>query len=196
MLVTRGQLDINLDLDRLGTFLILAIRRNNITQVSDLLGRGADPNLGLFAHLYTPLACTVEYAGSSAREREASIEIIDLLVAAGAKFHESNVLHVAALHKRLDVLTHMLGNHAVDVNSLGFEYAVDDALVERAGRVLHFAVDGGSTEVVQLLLKYGADTRLRDIGGRTPIERARQLDNQDVIDLLKRADDTSLEGHC
>ncbi|KAL9593149.1 MAG: hypothetical protein Q9219_007659 [cf. Caloplaca sp. 3 TL-2023] len=43
-LITECNLDINIDLDQLGTFLILCTKRNDVDQVRTLLSYRADPN--------------------------------------------------------------------------------------------------------------------------------------------------------
>lgn len=58
-------------------------------------------------------------------------------------------------------------------------------MAERAGSVLHFGVDGGNVGVVGLLLEYGADREKRDVGGRTPLERAREQDKKGAMGVLQ-----------
>ena len=111
-LITKCNYDVNTNLDRLGTYLILSIKRNNMDEVRTLLSHGANPNLGLYAHLYSPLASAVEYG--------ASVEIIDMLLHAGATVHESDALHIAAMKARTDILRRLLDSGA-DVNEIGFE---------------------------------------------------------------------------
>ena len=174
-LITKCNYDINTNLDRLGTFLILSIKRNNADEVRTLLSHGANPNLGLYAHLYSPLASAVEYA--------ASLDIVDMLLRAGAMVQESDALHVAAMKARVDVLRRLLDSGA-DVNECGFEYSAVEQFAEVAGSGLHFAVDGGSEEVVRLLLERGADRQLKDAQGNTALERARGKGFEGIIALL------------
>lgn len=175
-LVTKCNYDNNTNLDRLGTFLILSIKRNNAEEVRTLLSHGANSNLGLYAHLYSPLASAAEYG--------ASVEIVDMLLRAGATVQGSDALHVAALKGRVDVLCRLLDSGA-DVNEIGFEYAAIEQFAEMAGGALHFAVDGGSEEVVRLLLERGADRQLRDAQARTALERARERSFHRGIALLE-----------
>lgn len=71
LLITSG-LDINLDLDRMCTFLILEVMHKNFERVSFCLENGANPNLGSYAHIWSALAVAAQYG--------ASIEIVDLLL--------------------------------------------------------------------------------------------------------------------
>lgn len=174
-LITKCNYDVNTNLDRLGTYLILSIKRNNADEVRTLLSHGANPNLGLYAHVYSPLASAVEYS--------ASLDIVDMLLRAGATVQESDALHVAAMKARVDVLRRLLDSGA-DVNEIGFEYSAVEQLAEVAGSGLHFAVDGGSEEVVRLLLERGADRQLKDAQGKTALERARGQGFEGIIALL------------
>lgn len=175
-LIEECNYDVNTNLDRLGTFLILSIRRNNAEEVRTLLSHGANPNLGLYAHLYSPLASAVEYG--------ASLEIVDMLLSAGAAVQRSDAPHVAARRGRVDVLRRLLDRGA-DVNEIGFEYAAVQEFAEMAGGVLHFGVDGGSEEAVRLLLDRGADRQLRDAQARTALERARERGFGSGVALLE-----------
>ena len=176
-LTTKCDLDANTNLDRLGTFLILSIKRNSSEQVWTLLSLGANPTLGLYAHVYSPLATAVEYG--------ASLEMVEMLLQAGATVRGSDALHVAAMKGRVDVLRRLLLADGVDVNEIGFEYCAEERLAQAAGSALHFAVDGGSVEAVRLLLANGADRELKDVQGRAPIGRAKRTGDKGIIALLE-----------
>ncbi len=63
-LLTFSGLDINLDLDRMGAFLILEVMRNNFERVSFCLENGANPNLGSYAHIWSALAVPAQHGAS------------------------------------------------------------------------------------------------------------------------------------
>jgi len=50
---------------------------------------------------------------------------------------------------------------------------------------LHNAVGWESLQVVKLLLKYGADKTKKDCDGKTPLDYARVVDNQELVEMLK-----------
>ncbi len=54
----------------------------------------------------------------------------------------------------------------------------------RVQRPLMMAASMGRVEVVTLLLKRGANRLLRDKAGHTALERARDTENQEMIQLL------------
>ncbi|KAI4137471.1 MAG: hypothetical protein L6R39_007265 [Caloplaca ligustica] len=178
-LIEQNLYDVNINLDRLGTHLILCIRRNNLDHVRTLLEHGANPNLGMFAHLYLPLAAAVKY--------DTSFEVINLLLAAGATIKESDALHIAVMEGKKDVVK-LLVEKGADVNEMGFEYRLDNSLADRAGMPLHFAVDSGKVDMVKLLLDMGAEKCLKDVQDRTPLERAREKGDEEIITLMKKED--------
>lgn len=87
-LIKQGTLDINQDLDWLGTFLILAIKWNNLEHVSFCLEHGANPNFGLFARVWTALATVAEYG--------ASIQVVEALLRSSADVKGSDALQTSA----------------------------------------------------------------------------------------------------
>ena len=164
-LVTSGVLDINTNLDRLGTFLVLSVKLNNQEHVEFCLKYGANPDLGLYAHIWSPLATGANFG--------ASPRIIELLLNAGASLEGSDALQTAAEKGRAD-LVRMLLEKGAKVDTLGFLDCAIESRAEEAGSALHFAVDRkcSNWEVVKLLLENGADVSLRDMKGRTVKERA------------------------
>ena len=163
--VTTGVLDINTNLDRLGTFLILSVKRNNQEHVDFCLKHGANPKFGLYAHIWSTLATGANFG--------ASPQILEKLLNAGAELEGSDVLQTAAENGRAD-LVRMLLDKGAKVDTLGFVDCVIESRAEEAGSALHFAVDRKSSneEVVKLLLENGADVSLKDFKGRTVKERA------------------------
>lgn len=93
-LVTDGALDINTNLDWSGTFLILAVKRSNQEHVNFCLKQGANPNLGRYGHIWSAMAAGAKFG--------ASIEIINMLLDAGALTEDSDALHTAAENGRID----------------------------------------------------------------------------------------------
>jgi hypothetical protein len=67
--------------------------------------------------------------------------------------------------------------------------------------VLHFAilqwnclVRFGNTDIIQLLIDHGADLNARDHNGRTPLDMAREIGNQELIQILARAQQQQQEN--
>jgi len=162
-LVENGILDINIDLEAIGTYLILAVKRNNRSQVEFCLKHGADANFGTYAFRWSALATVAEY--------DVDLGIADLLIAGGADLNNSDALHTAAEKGHYEMVKFLIGKGA-NVNVVGFEYCLSDSKADEAGTALHFAVNANNIEVAKLLLENGADVAIRDVKGRNAMERA------------------------
>lgn len=80
-----------------------------------------------------------------------------------------------------------------EVCELLLEQGADVNAQTRSGKVssLHRAAYSGHTAVVKLLIKYGADLQLCDSDGQTPLHKAAQKMQKEVVRLLMHQD-TSL----
>lgn len=181
-LIKQGTLDINQNLDWLGTFLILAIKRNNLEHVSFCLEHGANPNLGMFARVWTALATAAEYG--------ASIQIVEGLLSSGADVKGSDALQTSAKKNRVDLIQVLL-DHGADIDEIGFEYCATESIADEAGSALHYAVDGGSVEAIELLLKKGANAGIKDTKGRTAAERGAEKGSDVALEVLQVFSTTS-----
>ena len=181
-LIKQGTLDINQNLDWLGTFLILAIKRNDLEHVSFCLEHGANPNLGLFARVWTALATAAEYG--------ASLQIVEGLLSSGADVKGSDALQTSAKKNRVDLMQALLNNGA-DIDEIGFEYCATELIADEAGSALHYAVDGGSVDAMELLLKEGANAGTKDAKGRTAAERGAEKGSDVALKVLQVFSTTS-----
>jgi ankyrin repeat protein len=89
-------------------------------------------------------------------------------------------LHDAALGGSAEVVGLLLDHSA----------AIDDQELESGATPLMIAASMGRTEVVALLLKRGADRLLRDKAGHTALDRARGIENAEIVQLLQRGPGT------
>jgi len=73
-----------------------------------------------------------------------------------------------------------------DVCQLLLERGADVNAQTRSGKIssLHRAAYSGHAAVVKLLIKYGADPRLCDSDGQTPLHKASEKMQKDVVGLL------------
>lgn len=106
-------------------------------------------------------------------------KMVQLLLDHGASLGARNqsggtALHDAALGGNADVVGLLLDRGAV----------IDDRELESGATPLMMAASMGRVEVVTLLLKRGANRLLRDKAGHTALERARDTENQEMIQLL------------
>ena len=138
-------------------------------------------NLGTYAFRWSALAMVAEY--------DVSLDVVDLLIAGGADLNSSDALHTAAENGRHNMVRLLIGKGA-NVNAIRFEYCLSGSKANEAGTALHFAVDANNTEVAKLLIENGADVTIRDVKGRTVLERANEkgMDNVRLyLDELGRA---------
>lgn len=124
----------------------------------------------MYAHTWSALAVVANF--------DASLEIVEMLLVAGADLQGSDALQTAAARGRVD-LVRMLLKKGAHIDALGFEYCAIEGRAEEAGGALHFAVDAGSVEVVRLLLENSADIGLHDVKGRTAKQRAEKAIKND-----------------
>lgn len=178
LLVSSGGLNINHDLEWLGSFLILEVEHADLARASWCLEHGADPNLGSLSQVWSPLATAVQFG--------ASTEMIDLLLSNGARLDESDALVTAAECGRVDMVKHLLDRGA-KIDEVGFRYCLGDgSRRENAGSALHSAVAGGHADIVTFLLDQGADVNLKDDKERTPLARAKESSNETIIAILQQ----------
>ena len=103
----------------------------------------------------------------------ATTQVFDLLVAHGARIEESDALHSAAGERenkpgRVDMMTHLLGM-GFNVNAIGRRDYPPGRKIGR-GTPLHAAMAPQQTERIDLLLRHGADTEVKNTLGQTPLE--------------------------
>ena len=182
-LIESNLLDINTDLEPLGSFLLLAAQHNDPSHVEYCLQHGADPNQGTYAFRWSALATAVEY--------NAGLDVLALLIAGGADVNGSDALHTAAERGRIEMMKFLIEKGA-DVNTVGFEYCLSDSKALEAGPALHFAVDGNHVEAVKILIENGSDVTLRDVKRRTALERAIEKEKDEVRLYLDKAGSKSL----
>ncbi|EXJ82263.1 hypothetical protein A1O3_06076 [Capronia epimyces CBS 606.96] len=136
---------------------------SHLELVRYLVEHGANPNV-LDLEKFTPFAWAAALA---------SRETLDLLLEHGASVHFGNPLHMAVRHGREDDIIELLLNHGADVNAIEFEgnpsyyYGIHAGV----GTPLHEAYVMGNDRLVQLLLKHGADPKIRDTKGWMPIQK-------------------------
>jgi ankyrin repeat protein len=130
--------------------------------VALLLSRGAHPNPRPNAAGDSPISQAITYGHTA---------VVHALIQAGAKTDlvertGVNLLHWAAITNRADVIPE-LTKAGVDVN----------AIDEHGFTPLMYAatIDFGDTATLRALLASGADRRIKNESGRTPLEQAKRL---------------------
>ncbi|KIL93079.1 hypothetical protein FAVG1_03055 [Fusarium avenaceum] len=148
-----------------------------------LLSLGASPDMT------TP--CGSVNIPTLAGER-ASVEVVDMLYHAGAKFYKSNALHraiVAAEHDddRFAIMDFLLHNQLVDINQLEYGYKANPNQWPGSGTALHYAVRTASLRSVEYLLAWNADLNVKNRMGWTPLDLAIRYGLEDIKRVLRDA---------
>ena len=89
---------------------------------------------------------------------------------------DMTALQYAAMSNRTDVI-HKLLQRGADVNKRD---------LDNGQTALHYSATHNNTDATWLLLQNGASTTIKDNEGRTPIDCARQYNNQEAVLLLQR----------
>lgn len=136
-------------------------------QVKWLLENGADPNIRSNKSV-SPLA-TASLIPST--------RVLDLLISHGAELDPHALFNSMSPRGEgdLPIMSYLI-NRGIDVN----------AVEKQKGSALHYAVDLGSLEKVELLLKHGADRTKVAEYGLTPIELAEKKGLKEIYEILSR----------
>lgn len=160
-------LDINQGDDGGYTVLHWAAQEGQLKTVAFLLERGADP-LKQDDQLYTPIDVAVA---------ERRVEVVEFFLDTlePESYRELSLLHVAAANGQTGSLRLLLErNWAVD--------RPDPARGERTA--LHWAVQEGHLDVIQLLLAHGADVNAKDDFGMSLLYQAAGDGNTKIVEHL------------
>jgi ankyrin repeat protein len=149
--------NINAQDEHRNTPLILACSRGRRILVHQLLKLGADPTLANDQNV-TPLMWAM------AANNYAIIQIINLLLNAGANLDARDIYGQTALHwavqeNALEAVEYLIDDHKMDV---------DDSNLY-GSTPLHLAVEHGHGDMVRLLLSRGADVWATDLEGNTSL---------------------------
>lgn len=85
----------------------------------------------------------------------------------------------------------MLLKNGADIDEIGFENCVTDWIADDTGSALHYAVDGGSVEAIELLLKKGVNAGMKDAKEMTAAERGAEKGSDVAVRVLQAASTTS-----
>ena len=142
--------------------------KTNSKSDDDNLGLGSN-GAGVFTGMGVSVS-TQEELGDDSRPWDSDGSIIEAL------FEAINKNDMKKFTNCLD--SKDKNNNKVDVNMVDEESEMS---------ALHYAVDRGVKEAVEILLKRGANVNSQDIDGMTPIMYAAVCDHIEIIQLLKEA---------
>ena len=146
-----------------------AIVQDNPSRISGLLRDGMDPNLRNSRGVPGLVMATQQESWKAAEAILAS-KRVNL---EATTENDENALMLAALKGQVDIVRAMLAKGA-KVNKPGWS-------------PLHYAATGGNTEVIELLLKRGADIEARSPNESTPLMMAARYGSIEGMQVLLRA---------
>lgn len=152
-----------------------AITANDIELVQWFLSHGAEADLRPTRYkAYTPLTFAVVYA---------SMDIVQLLVAHGARADRGRLLAsmcASRMPGRLEMIQYLVDQGA-PVNDSEI-FSISNASPDTP---LYRAVRHDRPAFAAILLSFGADRRLKNHRGKTPLDLARKLKLTRMIELLE-----------
>ncbi len=152
----------------------MAVQSNDLPWATFCLENGADPNMHMVDDSKYALAAAAETS---------SPEMLALLLKHHALLENSGALVVAAEAGKLNNVKYLLDQGA-NIDEVGLECPYSHEM-EDMGSALHKAVSGGHVEIVKLLLDRGAWIDLRDAQKRTPLVRAEEKGDENIIQILR-----------
>lgn len=151
-----------------------AAYRGDTTTVERFLNLGFDPNAG------NEVGCTPLMAAA----RGGSLDVIRLLLSRGANPTQSDTKGDTALHCVVAQPPHGRPGEMACVQALIKAGANPNARSRDGGTPLMNAAWFGCLDSARELLRWGADSTLRDGKGRNACDLACQKDNKDLMELL------------
>ncbi|KAM4703927.1 ankyrin repeat domain-containing protein 22 [Rhinophrynus dorsalis] len=149
------------------TPLICACRRGHVRVASYLLNQKADPDLA-----NNKERTCLHYA---VRRRFSFLDYLLIIILMPVLL--IGYLIMISKSKQNERLIRLLLGSRVDINAVDY----------KGNTALHYACKMKSQATVTLLLTAGADQRIRNKDGDTPLDIARRLKFSKIVDLLKKA---------
>ncbi|KAL8725291.1 MAG: hypothetical protein Q9166_007440 [cf. Caloplaca sp. 2 TL-2023] len=182
VLLDQGGMAVNHWLELGGDVLIAAIYAGNLPLVKYLLAQGADPNSDYHFGEYTALSWAVIGPHNRGSTGE---QILRVLFEYGTKIVEIGALIAAAEKGNLaavKVILEMKGDE-VDPEEVVDPGPYDDRHADDLGTAFYKAAAGGHSEIVDILIRSGADIGFKDRAGRSVIDIARGNEHEIAIRL-------------
>ncbi|KAL8961384.1 MAG: hypothetical protein Q9193_002055 [Seirophora villosa] len=183
VLLDEGGLDVNHWLECSGDVLKVAVEHGNTELVKYLFSKGADANSDRCAPHGDNTAIIWAIVGD---RNQQSTEMLRILFEHGTKLEGTGALIAAAEHGNLEavkLLFDMKGNE-VDLEEETEEGLMDPRVRADDGTALYKAAAGGHAEIVDILVRKGADIGFKDPSGRSVVDIARVKGHREIATRL------------
>ena len=141
-----------------------------------LLENGANPNSGHLMADSTSALCAASERGR--------IDLAQLLIDHHAHVSGSGALPAAAGQGNIEMVRFLIEQGA-EIDEIGVHDFGDRRKKKEEGTALHKAAAKGNIALAALLLEKGAGLRVEDPLGRTPIVRAREEGQEEMVKFLE-----------
>ncbi|KAI4184535.1 MAG: hypothetical protein LQ346_006096 [Caloplaca aetnensis] len=183
VLINEGKWDVKQYLELEGDALTSAVHKGNVDLVEYLLRRGADPNSDYPLGEYTSLLWAIM---GRANQGSTGEKMLKLLLDHGALVKGTGALIAAAEvgnTKAVEMILEMRGGE-VDLEEVEEYGTYDGRKLDDMGTALYKAAAGGWVDIVDVLLRRGANREYRDRRGRSVVDVARENGREDVLKIL------------
>ncbi|KAL8798267.1 MAG: hypothetical protein Q9182_006813 [Xanthomendoza sp. 2 TL-2023] len=183
VLFDEGGLDVNHYLELAGDVLKSAVDHGNITLVKYLFSRGADPNSNrCFTGDDISIICAI-----TREENSHSTEMLRTLFDNGASIIETGALRAAAEFGNLEAvkLIFEMRGHEVELEETDDIGDYENPRYPET-TALYRAAAEGHAEIVDILVRKGADCGFKDADGPSVVETARANGHQDLAMRLEQ----------
>lgn len=145
-----------------------------IEVIEILVKNGANPN-SIFYGAYNTKSYALESACQAGNPKA-----VKKLIELGARVSNGYPLHIAAVHRRLEVVKLLVEEYGMDVNSKD-----ENGETPLIKAVLYFDKGGISLPVVKYLVEKGTNKNITNSKGQTALDLAIKNNNQPVVDYLR-----------
>lgn len=175
---------INEKMGYMGTALIFALRYNHRHLFEYLISLGVDPNLGAWG--LHPLIVAVRDT--------LNIKWIKVLLDKGAQIQGTGALHVASLLGKLERMRLLL-EYGADTNEEPYMPIGASLKYHGEGSAIHWAIAGGHSKAVNLLLAHHPDLSIQDNEGIPAGKRLAEFEREQTIKEARLTAQLSLRSH-
>ena len=141
-----------------------------------LLDNGANPNSGHLMADSTSALCAASERGR--------IDLAQLLINHDARVSGSGALPAAAGKGNMEMVRYLIEQGAA-IDEIGVHDFGDRRKRKEEGTALHKAAAKGNIDLAALLLEKGAGLKVQDPLGRTPVVRAREEGQEEMVRFLE-----------